>query len=192
MNQKHLSALLLVVSILVAMMLSQKLNQRLEDANQVRMDAEFALSQERNTYNQRNIAVETMKQDSVAMREYLGAWLPKLKDTDDETKANNAFSRVMKQAGQQLIPRKNTSKLLGNEGNIFITKRLQSLVSMEGDYIMALTFLAQLEKQMPASRVTSYNMAKGTSQGNNVVFSFTLDTPVLNIAAAPTDKPAKL
>lgn len=128
------------------------------------------------------------------MRDYLDTWRAKLRETDDESKARNAFQRIIKQSGQGLITKKNTGKLEEIKDQIFLTRHYQSVVAMESGYVEAMTFLAQLETQLPASRLVSYSISKGT-RGDDVKFNFTMDTPVASPApegATSTQAPLTL
>jgi Tfp pilus assembly protein PilV len=184
MNNKHVALLLMAMCVLGTLALAQKLNQSLTEAKTAKEDATIAHQQAINTFNVRKSQVDTLRQETTGLRDFLKAWESKLKETDDENKAAMAFDRVMKRSGQGLLKKNSKSTMHDIKDNKFITKRYQTVVAMEGDYVPALTLLASLEKDMPASRVSAYTISKG-SRNDEVKFSFTLDTPVLAPPADP-------
>ncbi len=182
---------MLFLGIMGCLILGQKLNDRMLEAQQLRDDADFSLSQERQNLLQRRIAVETLRQDTSAILGYLETWGSELRETDDENKARTVVNRVVKQAlGSDFIRKQDTSKLEDVKGGGFIPKKYQSALALEGPYIQSMAFLAKLESQLPASRVTSYTISKA-SRGEGVNFNVTLETPVLNTPAPAADAAAK-
>ena len=62
--------------------------------------------------------------------------------------------------------------------------RFQNIIALEGDYATAVGLIGQIEKEMPASRITTLNIAKGT-RGSDVRLSMTVESPILAKAVEP-------
>jgi hypothetical protein len=178
MSNKHLACLLLFAVIVGCFQFAKVMNTKLTNAVEARDAAQASLDLARNTRVQAEIQLGRLKSDNEALRKYLALWLPKLQETDDETKARTAFSRIYKQHGEGLVSHADRSNVVGNKDRLFLPKRFQNILSVEGDYGQAVTLIGQIERQMPASRISSLSLTKGT-RGNDVKLSLTIDTPMM-------------
>lgn len=178
MSNKHLACLLLFGIIVGCAQLALVMNKKMEDARSAQQSAEASLEQTKRTYSIKETQFMSLKHDTAALRQFLALWLPKFQETNEETNARAHFTRVQKQHGEGLVAHANRSNVVANKDKTFIPNRFQNILAVEGDYAQAIALLGQIERQMPASRISAVSIAKGT-RGNDVKLSLTVETPLL-------------
>lgn len=183
MSNKHLASLLLVGVVIGCLQLALVMHKKMTAAREAQQTAESALRTAEDIRRYKEISLVRQKQVTAPLRQYLARWLPRLQETSEENKARTIFARVVKQYGEGLATLGDRSSLLGNPKNPFIPQRYQNVLSVEGDYSQAVNLVGQIEKQLPASRISSMTIAKGT-RGSDIKLNLTVDTPIIAKAEA--------
>jgi len=183
MSNKHLASLLLLAVIVGFIQLDLVMNKKMTAARESMQAAESARENAENGRRYKEISLIRQKQVTAPLRQYLARWLPKLQETNEENKARSIFARVFKQHGEGLVAHADKSSVLGNPKCPFIPQRYQNVLSVEGDFSQAVNLIGQIERQMPASRIATMSISKGT-RGNDVKLSLTVDTPIMAKADA--------
>ncbi len=183
MNNKHLACLLLFGVIIGCFQLSMVMRNRMTNAREEQLNAEEAYEQARNTRNLQQISLQTLQQSTAARRAYLERWMPKLEDTDEETKARALVSRVLKQNGEGLVTFSSRSSVDVNKDSAFIPKKFRSTLSVEGDYGQVIALIGGIERELPASRLSLVGINKG-QRGSDVKLNLTVDIPMIAKAEA--------
>lgn len=183
MSNKHLASLLLFAVIVGFIQLDLVMNKKMTAARDALQAAESARENAENGRRYKEISLVRQKQVTAPLRQYLARWLPKLQETNEENKARSIFARVFKQHGEGLVAHADKSSVLGNPKSPFIPQRYQNVLSVEGDFSQAVNLIGQIERQMPASRIATMSISKGT-RGNDVKLSLTVDTPIMAKADA--------
>ena len=183
MSNKHLASLILFAVIVGFIQLDLVMNTKMTAARGSLDAAESARESAENARRYKEISLIRQKEVTAPLRQYLARWLPKLQETSEENKARTIFARVFKQHGEGLVAHADKSSVLGNPKCLFIPQRYQNVLSVEGDFSQAVNLIGQIERQMPASRIATMSISKGT-RGNDVKLSLTVDTPIMAKADA--------
>ena len=183
MSNKHLASLILFAVIVGFIQLDLVMNTKMTAARGSLDAAESARESAENARRYKEISLIRQKEVTAPFRQYLARWLPKLQETSEENKARTIFARVFKQHGEGLVAHADKSSVLGNPKCLFIPQRYQNVLSVEGDFSQAVNLIGQIERQMPASRIATMSISKGT-RGNDVKLSLTVDTPIMAKAEA--------
>jgi hypothetical protein len=187
MSNKHLACLILSAFMVGCVQLGLIMHKKMTAAREEQEVAETAQRFAEDNRRLKEIQLSRLKQETAPLRRFLALWLPKLEETNDETKSRAIFNRLVKIHGEGLVSHADRSNALGNKGKVFIPSRFQNIIAVEGDYITAVGLIGQIEKEMPASRITTLNVAKGT-RGSDVRLSMTVETPIIAKAADPAAK----
>ena len=190
MSNKHLACLFLFGIIVGCVQLALVMNKKMTVAREAQTDAEAMLKVATDSRKIKETQLLSLKHDKASLRQYLALWLPKLMETNEETKARALFARIQKQYGEGLVAHADRSNVIPNKDSTFIPQRYQNILAVEGDYAQAVALIGQIERQMPASRISTVSIAKGT-RGNDVKLSLTVETPLLGKADASAPGAAK-
>lgn len=187
MNNKHIASLLLAGFIIGCIQIGLVMQKKMNTAKEAQSAAEAAYSESQTARTMKDTQLRHHKQETASLRQYLALWMAKITETNDETKARAAFTRVLKQHGEGLISHADRSNIVPNKDSPFFPKRYQNILSVEGDFAHAIGLIGQIERLMPASRISSLSVAKGT-RGNDIKLSFTVETPLMAKVETPAKK----
>jgi hypothetical protein len=187
MSNKHLACMILTAFIVGAVQLGLIMHKKMTAARENQELAENALQFAVDSRGIKEIQLTRLKQETAPLRRFLTLWLPRFEETNDQTKSRAIFSRVFKQHGEGLVSHADRSSPIGNKGKTFIPERFQNIISVEGDFATAIGLIGQIEKEMPASRITTLNISKGT-RGSDVRLSMTVESPVMAKSEANAPK----
>lgn len=192
MNNKQLACVLLLIVIICCFQGGRIMMGKMTAAREAQASAEAALKNSTSMFAIKQNNLVRLKQETAALRQYLSRWKSKFEETDDQTKAHAVFSRIYKQNADGLVSHADKNNIVSIKDAHYIPQRYQKTLAVEGDYGQAIGLVGQIERQMPASRISSLAISKGT-RGNDVKLSLTVDTPMIAKAGAisPVTTPAK-
>ena len=74
-----------------------------------------------------------------------------------------------------------------NPGNSLITKVLKAELLFEDDYHKSLDWLGDVERTLPAARISKCRLTKGTTS-NDIKMEMTVELPVIDVSGTSTPK----
>lgn len=187
MSNKHLASMLLAAFIIGCIQISLVMHKKMNAAKDGQASAERDLSEAQTARTMKDSQLRHHKQETASLRQYLALWSAKITETNDESKARAAFTRVLKQHGEGLVSHADRSNLVPNKDSAYLPKRYQNILSVEGDFAQAIGLIGQIERLMPASRISALSISKGT-RGNDIKLSFTVETPLMAKVETPAKK----
>lgn len=187
MNNKHLACFILFLVVVGCFQAAMMMHKKMAAARMEQEDAETALAATADQRRLTGILLRAKDQDTAALRTFLTRWLPKLEETNEETKARLLFTRVLKESGEGLVTFTFRTDLENIKDAAYITQRFRSSLAVEGDYPTAMGLIGHIERQMPSSRISTVNLSKG-QRANDVKLSLTVDTPMIVQAKAEAKK----
>jgi len=186
MNNKHLACvfigLLIFGQLYCVVMVKARRDAMAAEAEEASFAAEGARQQVVITRTQ----LTSLKTKTEALRQYLSLWDPSLRLSDTEERGQNLIDDLVRQGGvTQLSGRADLSP---NPGNAFIPKIVRAELLFEDDYHKTLEWLGQVERALPAARISKCRLSKGTTS-NDVKMEMTIELPVVDEAATAAASP---
>lgn len=138
-----------------------KAKSAFEDAERARKGAETTLANER--------------RDTQGKRDYLKEWLPYLQETKSAGDGERLMVARVRESGLTALSESYQS--VAGDKDSSISDILQGKLVFVADYAKTLDWLGKIETSLPASRVASFNISKGSS-GNDIRTEFVIDVPM--------------
>ncbi len=180
MNNKHLACVLIAASIFLQLyaifFVNQKANTMKQQADEARTAAEAA----RQVVNTTTIRLTGLRSQTDSLRKYLALWAPYMEQSADEERGQAMIDDVIRRSRVQLINGKYDP--VQNPGNTYVTKTIRAELLFEDDYHKSLQWLGELERSLPASRISKCRLSKGTN-ANDIKMELTVELPIAATAA---------
>ncbi|MEM9481405.1 MAG: hypothetical protein AAGA58_17280 [Verrucomicrobiota bacterium] len=132
-----------------------------EDAESARKNAESKLA--------------NMRRDTQGKRDYLKEWLPYLQETKSAGDGERLMVARVRESG--LTALSESYRSMGGNKNNAISNILQGKLVFVADYAKTMDWLGKIETSLPASRVASFKVSKGSS-GNDIRTELVIDVPM--------------
>jgi hypothetical protein len=184
MNNKHLACLFIGLVIFAQLycvvMVKSKRDAMMSEADSATLAADGARQQATIIGTQLN----ALKSRTEAIRQYLAVWEPYLRRSDTEERGQMLIDELIRQGGvTQLSGKYDPSP---NAGNTYIPKIVKAELLFEDDYHKTLEWLGEVERSLPAARISKCRLTKGTTS-NDIKMEMTVELPLVqpDPAAAP-------
>ena len=184
MNNKHLACvfigLIICAQLYCVVMVKSKRDAMTSEAETANMAADGARTQAGIARNQ----LTGLKAKTEAVRQYLAIWDPFLRKSESEERGQTLIDDLIRQgAVTQLSGKYDPAP---NAGNAYIPKVVKAELLFEDDYHKTLEWLGEVERSLPAARISKCRLTKGTTS-NDIKMEMTLELPVVaqETAAAP-------
>lgn len=184
MNNKHLACvfigLIIAAQLYCVVMVKSKRDAMTSEAETASMAADGARNQASIARNQ----LTGLKAKTEAVRQYLAIWDPFLRKSESEERGQTLIDDLIRQgAVTQLSGKYDPAP---NAGNAYIPKVVKAELLFEDDYHKTLEWLGEVERSLPAARISKCRLTKGTTS-NDIKMEMTLELPVVaqDPAAAP-------
>lgn len=185
MNNKHLACvfigLLIVAQLYCVVMVKSKRDGMTSEAESARLAADGA--------RQQVVIADTqltgLKARTEAIRQYLAIWDPFLRKSDTEERGQTLIDDLIRQGGvTQLSGKYDPSP---NPGNTYISKVVRAELLFEDDYHKTIQWLGEVERALPAARISKCRLTKGTTS-NDIKMEMTVELPVVDDGATAAPK----
>lgn len=185
MNNKHLACvfigLLIFAQLYCVVMVKSKSDAMKSEAEEASLAAEGARQQVTITRTQ----LTSLKTKTEALRQYLAVWDPFLRKSDTEERGQTLIDDLIRQGGvTQLSGKFDPSP---NGGNTYIPKVVKAELLFEDDYHKTIDWLGEVERSLPAARISKCRLTKGTTS-NDVKMEMTIELPVVDDTGAAAPK----
>ncbi len=184
MNNKHLACVIIGLLIFFQLYAVVMINGKAEDMKQQADLAQAAAESAQQQVNVATVALNGQKVSTDALRKYLKEWLPYVTQAANEERGQVLLDQIIAQGAMQSVSEKFSAP--PNADNAFIPKILRAELLFEEGYHKSLQWLGELERSLPAARVTRCTLGKG-STGDDVKLTMTVDLPLV-AAEAPAPK----
>jgi hypothetical protein len=184
MNNKHLACvfigLIIFAQLYCVVMVKSKRDAMASEAEAAALAADGARQQATITKTQL-LALEARTD---AIRKYLAIWEPFLRRSDTEERGQSLIDELIRQGGVTQLSGKFDPA--PNPGNTYIPKVVKAELLFEDDYHKTLQWLGEVERSLPAARISKCRLTKGTTS-NDIKMEMTVELPVVepDPAAAP-------
>lgn len=183
MNNKHLACifigLLVCAQLYCVVMVKSKRDAMTTEADAAQLAAEGATQQVTIAETQ----LTALKARTDAIRQYLAIWDPFLRRSDSEERGQTLIDDLIRQGGVTQLSGKYDPA--PNAGNAYIPKVLKAELLFEDDYHKTLEWLGEVERSLPAARISKCRINKGTTS-NDIKLEISIELPVVaQDAAAP-------
>jgi len=185
MNNKHLACvflgLLIFAQLYCVVMVKSKRDAMTSEAESASLAAEGARQQVTIASTQ----LTGLKTRTEAIRQYLGIWDPFLRKSDTEERGQTLIDDLIRQGGVTQLSGKYDPA--PNAGNGYIPKVVKAELLFEDDYHKTVEWLGEVERSLPAARISKCRLTKGTTS-NDIKLEMTIELPVVeqaDAAAAP-------
>ena len=182
MNNKHLACifigLLVCAQLYCVVMVKSKRDAMTTEADAAQLAAEGASQQ----VNIAETQLTALKTRTDAIRQYLAIWDPFLRRSDSEERGQTLIDDLIRQGGVTQLSGKYDPA--PNAGNAYIPKILKAELLFEDDYHKTLEWLGEVERSLPAARISKCRINKGTT-ANDIKLEISIELPVVAQEAAP-------
>lgn len=186
MNNKHLACvfigLIILAQLYCVVMVKSKRDAMTSEADSAQLAAEGA-SQQLTIIKTQLTALQTRTE---AIRQYLAIWDPFLRRSNSEEGGQTLIDDLIRQGGVTQLSGKFDPA--PNAGNTYIPKVLKAELLFEDDYHKSLEWLGEVERNLPAARISKCRISKGTTS-NDVKMEMSIELPVVAQDAAATPAP---
>jgi len=183
MNNKHLACvfigLIIFAQLYCVVMVKSKRDAMISEAESARLAADGARQQVTIADTQ----LTGLKTRTQAIRHYLAIWDPYLRRSDTEERGQTLIDDLIRQGGVTQLSGKYDPA--PNTGNAYIPKIVKAELLFEDDYHKTLQWLGDVERSLPAARISKCRLTKGTTS-NDVKMEMTIELPVVDDAAGTT------
>lgn len=180
MNNKHLACVVIAMAIFFQLYAIFFVNQKADAMKQHADEARTAADSARQMVNMGNIRLVGLKSQTEALRKYLAVWTPYMEQSSDEERGQALIDDIIRRSRVQLINGKYDP--VQNPGSSYVNKLIRAELLFEDDYHKSLQWLGELERALPASRITKCRINKGTN-ANDIKIELTVDLPVVPASA---------
>jgi hypothetical protein len=184
MNNKHLACvfigLIIFAQLYCVVMVKSKRDAMSTEAEAASLAAEGASQQVTIASTQ----LTGLKARTEAIRQYLSIWDPFLRKSESEERGQTLIDDLIRQGGVTQLSGKYDPA--PNAGNTYIPKVVKAELLFEDDYHKTLEWLGEVERSLPAARISKCRLTKGTTS-NDVKMEISLELPIVaqEGAAAP-------
>lgn len=186
MNNKHLAcvfiALIIFAQLYCVVMVKSKRDAMTSEAESASLAADGAEQQATIARTQ----LTGLKARTDAIRQYLAIWDPFLRKSESEERGQTLIDDLIRQGGVTQLSGKYDPA--PNAGNTYIPKVVKAELLFEDDYHKTLDWLGEVERALPAARISKCRLSKGTTS-NDIKMEMTLELPVVAEEAAATAAP---
>jgi hypothetical protein len=185
MNNKHLACLFIGALIFLQLYGIIAIKAKRDAMTTEAEDASLAAESARQQLHITRIQLASLKSRTDALRQYLGIWDTALHMSPTEEEGQTRINDLIRQGGiTQLSGKYDPSP---NPGNSLISKVLKAELLFEDDYHKSLDWLGEVERTLPAARISKCRLTKGTTS-NDIKMEMTVELPVIDISGTSTPK----
>lgn len=182
MNNKQIACIVIGMLIAVQLYTIMMVKGKADVMKQQSADAVAASDSARQQVNISRIQLTSQKTKTEPVRKYLEIWNPYLQQSASEERSQSIVDELIRKGGVQLLTGKYDS--VPNQGNAYITNVVRAELLFEDDYHKTLEWLGEIERTLPASRISKCRLSKGTN-ANDIKMEMTVELPVVADPAAP-------
>lgn len=189
MNGKQLACVMLMMIIGVVTYAGQMVHKK---ADAVRASANKAKEAAETADSDRQIAEITSKRvdvESAEIRRFLDTWTPQIDNIQTGQEVEEAVQASIRAAKLYVDSQKFEPKTSGGTTKV-IPRIIKASIIAEDEYPKTMNWLGEIEKKLPLARITVCRITPGKDT-KSIRLELSLDIPIVNLKADPTERPAK-
>lgn len=188
MNGKQLACVLLMMVIGVLTYTGQMVHKKAAAARTEAKAADDAAQAADSECQIAKIKSQRIDTDSAEIRRFLEAWTTQIDNTQTSQEVENAVQSSIRSANLYVDSQKFEPK--SQNAGVVIPRTIKASIIAEDEYPKTMNWLGELEKKLPLARITLCRITPG-KETKNVRMELSLEVPIINLKADPTDKNKK-
>ncbi|SKA92100.1 hypothetical protein SAMN02745166_01840 [Prosthecobacter debontii] len=189
MNPKQLACVVLMMFIGVITYFGQIVHQKVTAMKKSASLAEQDAITAEGARQAAEILTARTKAETEDIRRFLQAWVPHVDRSQTEQEVESAIEFSLRERGITLVRTRKT-EIKSFRDNKLIPRAVLTTIVIEDEYAKVMNWLGDVEKRLPLARVKACRITGG-STARQLRLDVSLETPLINLSADPTDTKSK-